>query len=153
VLSAVLGYLRTVQRDEPVLGPIGSRVFVVTAWFFLFVDYGWLSKVHVIALSHFMILVCVSKFLQKRTARDDATFFILSLLLLLVAAVVSGNVVFLPVLVVHMTVGLDALIRWYQAVEQARTLQHNHTIDPSVSTADGYALLPYGWRRIIMASR
>jgi len=146
VLSVVCGWLTTVRRDRPLIGPAAGRVFVVAAFCFLLIEYEWVTSVPaVMALSHFMILVCICKLVQRRTFRDDAQVLVLSMLLLVVAAIVSGNLMFPAVLAVYLTVGLEALIRFHLAVEAARVGQGNRELHPSA--ADGGAEAPGRWAR------
>lgn len=120
VLAVTWGW-RTLSRGRrPLLGPVTSRVFVVGAFSFLIAEYIWLVPIPVVVLSHFMTLVCISKFLQDRTLRDDAQLVVLLLLLLVVAAIVSGNLIFPLVLAVFLTVGLEMMVRFNLMLERAR---------------------------------
>lgn len=139
VIAAVWGWFSTVVRDNPPMGPGASRAFVVIAFCLLIFEYAWLLVIPVLALSHFMTLVCVCKLIQRRTARDDAQLFVLSLLLLVVAAIVSGNLLFPIALVIYLTLGVDALVQFHLALEESRAEQRNRQIagisDPPTASA------------------
>ncbi len=145
VLAVAIGWWTLAYRRRPLLGPATSRVFVLVAFGLLLFEYAWSMKnLPVIALSHFMSLVCASKFLQKGGLRDDAQFAVLCLLLLVVAAIVSGNVVFLAVLLIYLTIGLDLLIRFNLFLEQARADRASAGIGPSGAAAPEEGLPPAG---------
>ncbi len=131
VLAAtLLGWWWGLVRNRPVLGPLASRLFVLGAFLLLPVDLLVFSNmIAVLALSHFMILVCGCKLMQARTLRDDAQVLVLSLLLLVVATIVSDTLLFPAVLAVYLTVGVDGLIQFHQQVEAERARQHNARID------------------------
>ncbi len=128
-LCALIGWQRTVQQDRPLLGPAASRLVVIGAFLLLIFEYFRDSAISVIALSHFMVAVCLTKLLQRRSYRDHAQFFVLVLLLLVVAAIVSGNLLFPIALAVFLTVGLDALIRFHLDIEKTRARHHNRLVD------------------------
>jgi transglutaminase-like putative cysteine protease len=126
-----LGYSRTVRRNEPVLSVVQSRFLVVLAFVFLVSEYLWLSGIPVIALSHFLMLVCMFKLLQPRSLSDEVQLLILPLLLLVVAAIVSGSLLFLAVLILHLFIGVDGLIRLHFVIEAHRTEEANRLISGS----------------------
>jgi len=123
ILAIVVGGWTLARNREPLLGPVLSRAVVLGAFGLLVYEFVWLRSIHVVALSHFMIVVCASKFLQRQTLRDDALFAILCLLLLVVAAIVSGNAIFMIVVLVYVTIGLDLLIRFNLSLERTRAAQ------------------------------
>lgn len=128
-ICALLGYQCTIQHDRPILGWFSSRVAVVGAFAYLLYEYFEASGIAVVALSHFMTLVCASKLIQRRTLRDDTQFLVLCLLMLVVAAIVSGNLLFPLALAVFLTIGLDTLIRLQLTVDRAQAEQSNRTPD------------------------
>jgi protein-glutamine gamma-glutamyltransferase len=136
LLAIGIGWWRSARGLKPWLGPNSSRAFVLAAFGLLLIEYYWLTAIPVLALSHFMILVCASKFLQERTLRDDAQLAVLCLLLLVVAAIVSGNVVFLLVLLAYLSLGLDLLVRFNTSLERARVQRANLAIHPAAATTD-----------------
>ncbi len=143
VLGVLFGWWRTVHQDHPLFGPLGSRIFVVSAFLLLIYEYVWIQMIPVVALSHFMTLVCVCKLLQRRSYRDDAQLFVLSLLMLVVAAIISGNLLFPTALAIYMTVGIDVLLRFHLSLEHARVMERNRQIaalppvDPAASRRGG----------------
>jgi protein-glutamine gamma-glutamyltransferase len=120
VAGAVLGWWRTVRQDRPVLGQVGSRVAVVLAFALMVAECLFQMALPVLALAHFMGIVCVCKLLQRRTLRDHAHLFVLSLLMLVVGAIVSAGLIFPAALAVFLTVGLSGLIRFHLLLEAAR---------------------------------
>ncbi len=118
--GVIVGFVRTVRQDAPVLGPRSGSLFVMAAFAWLLTEYLLLGEVMVLALAHFMLLVCISRLVSRRTMRDHAQLLILLLLLLVVAAIVSGNMLFAIALFVFLTVGTAGLIRFHLAYEQAR---------------------------------
>jgi transglutaminase-like putative cysteine protease len=128
VLAVAIGCWREARNRKPLLGPISSRVFVLAAFGLLLYEYLWRMTIPVLALAHFMILVCVSKFLQERSLRDDAQLLVLCLLLLVVASIVSGSVIFLVVLVVYLSLGLDLLARFSMSLERAYVRRANRAV-------------------------
>lgn len=135
VLAAIVGWWFTVRRDRPIMGPWMVVCYVVGAFLFLVYEALWIGMIPVLAISHFMTLVCVGKFLQRRTVRDDAQVFVLAFLLLVVASIVSGNVLFMLILALYLTVGIDALIRFHLAVERLRAAEHNAALAVSVASS------------------
>lgn len=132
-VAALVGWQRTVRSDRPLLSTAGTQIYVVLAFAMLVMEYVWFVAIPVMALSHFMALVCISKFLQRRSLRDDAQLMILTLLLLVVSAIVSGNLMFPLILLVFLTVGIDQLIRFHRALERSRVDQANaalHGVQP-----------------------
>lgn len=135
LLAIGIGAWRAARDRGPLLGPVGSRLFVLLAFALLLIEYEWRGVIPVVALSHFMVLVCASKFLQEHTLRDDAQFAVLCLLLLVVAAIVSGSIVFLLVLVAYLSLGLDVLLRFNASLERARVQRANAAIFPAAGAA------------------
>ncbi len=129
-LACVLGWVFTVRRDRPLMSQNLSRAFVVVSFLFLVYEYFYMAEIPILALSHFMLLVCSCKLLERRTLRDDAQILILALLLLVVTSIVSGNVLYMIVLAVFMTVGVDALMRWYLGSQQQSSARRLIGIDP-----------------------
>ena len=68
VIAALIGWHRTIQQDRPLLGAFGTRAVVIAAFTYLVYEYFRVAAISVVALSHFMILVCSTKLLQRRTA-------------------------------------------------------------------------------------
>jgi len=89
-----------------------------------------LQHIAVITLAHFMMLVCLGKWLQHRTLRDDAQVFILCSLLTVVVAIVSDDAMFPVLLLVYLTIGLDVLIRLHLELEQAHIRRLNEKAQP-----------------------
>lgn len=71
----------------------------------------------IVALSHFLVLLCCCKFFELRTARDCGVVLTIALLLLVVGGLVSAHVVFAVVLVLSMTFGTLWGIAFHQARE------------------------------------
>lgn len=124
-LAVPAGWYTTVRKNRPILKPLSSRIFVVSAFLFLLVDDYLLETAAVLALSHFMEFVCISKLLQARGIRDHAQMLILLLLLLAVSAIVTGSLLFPVALVAYLTIGLDALMRFHLELERLRVEQRN----------------------------
>lgn len=129
-LSVVMGWYFTVRHDRPLMTERSSRLFVLAAFVYLIHEYFYQAGIPVLALAHFMLLVCGCKFLERRALRDDAQVLILALLLLVVTSIVSGNVIYSLVLVLFMTIGVDALIRLHLASQRAHALRRNSLIRP-----------------------
>lgn len=127
-LAVLMGWYFTVRHDRPLMSELASRLFVLAAFLLLIYEYFYEEGVPVLALAHFMLLVCACKFLEKRTLRDDAQVLVLTLLLLVVTSIVSGNVIYPVVLVLYMTVGLDALIRVHTSSQRAHALRSNEEV-------------------------
>ena len=122
-------------RRAPILGPRAGGAIVLVAFGVLVLELAVLGSIPVMALSHFLICVCISRLLQGQTVREQGQFLVLCLLLLMVVSIVSGDLLFPFVLMVYLTVGLAALVRLQLAVEQSRVDRHNRRVD-------GDALLP-----------
>lgn len=116
LVASGLGWWFVVRRHLILLGPGASRALAVAAFLFLILEYAWLNAIPVVALSHFMILVCACKLLGHQTLRDQSQVFVLCLLLLVVAAIVSGNILFPAVLLVYLGVAFTrssgSISRW-----------------------------------------
>lgn len=122
-------YVSMRKRSRPLLGPTAGKVFVLFAFVVLMLEYIWIDRIPtVLALSHFMILVCVGKLMQERSLRDDAQVLVLELLLLVVAAIVSGSLLFPAVLAVFLTLGLHTVVRCHMLIEADRTAQRNRRL-------------------------
>lgn len=133
VVAALLGAWTQRRGDRPLMPAWLTRVFIIGAFGLLLVEYFILRLIPVLALSHFMMLVCASKLVQRQKLRDQAQVYVLCLLLLVVAAIVSGNLLFPLVLLVYLAVGLRGLIQLHLAMEQQRTEQANRRIVPERS--------------------
>jgi len=144
VLSVLLGAWTTARRAKPLLGPLGAKVYVLAACGLLTVEYAWLGRTPVLALSHFMILVCASKLLQRRLPRDDTQIIVLTLLVLAVASIVSSHPLFPIALAVHLTVGLNAIMQHHLRAEAARAEARNRAIHPLPPSGEIQAGGPYG---------
>ncbi len=130
VLGACLvGWWTVIRRNAPLLNRVAGAGFIIAAFILLLFEYFGLDVIPIIALAHFMILVCVCKLLQQQTYRDQAQVFVLSLLLLIVAAIVSGDLLFPVVLLVYLTVGFHAFLQFHVVSEQHRLRRHNLGID------------------------
>jgi hypothetical protein len=128
-LALIAGWFTTIHRRRPWIGERAGNVIALGALALLLLECRWLGETPaVMGLSHFMILVCASKMLQRRTARDHAQVLVLSLLLLTVAAIVSGNLWFPLTLAIYLTVGLGALMRYHLYLEEQRQRRHNARI-------------------------
>ncbi len=68
------------------------------------------ESVPVLALAHFMILLCSCKFLELRTNRDIGLVAVIAFLVLVIGALVSGSLLFGVVLAFDLTVGVAWLI-------------------------------------------
>ncbi len=131
--AAAYGSLRF--RSRPPLTVEGGRVLGLLAFGYLIVEWGWLiATPAVMALSHFMLLVCVTKWLQPRNYRDDAMVLSLLLLLLVVGAIVGGNLMFPLVLAIYATIGCRRLIAYHLDREAARANQRNARITGASQT-------------------
>jgi protein-glutamine gamma-glutamyltransferase len=139
-VSGVVAWGSLAYRSRPLLSARGGQVFALAAFGVLLAEWGWIISVPtVIALSHFMILICISKWLVPRTRRDDAMMLILLLLLLVVGAIVGGNLVFPLVLTIYMIVGYRYMIGYHLDREAARAGLRNAQIQgvpPSDSPMD-----------------
>ncbi|HSW46236.1 MAG TPA: DUF3488 and DUF4129 domain-containing transglutaminase family protein [Phycisphaerae bacterium] len=126
VLAAVgAGAFALWMRRYPLLGPRVGYVTIIAAFGLLLIELFESGSAPVMALSHFLILVCVCRLLQDQTPRDQAQFYVLTLLLLIVAAIVSGNLLFPVVLALYLTVGIRSFIQLHLAIESARVSRHN----------------------------
>ncbi len=150
--GVLVGWLTTVHRDRPLIGPIMSRLFIIAAFVFLVFEYSWLIAIPVVALSHFMILVCICKLLQKRTLRDDAQVFVLTLLLLVVVAIVSGNLLFPAAVTIFLIFGIDGLIRFFLRVESERIEAKNRAIHPLPSVEPAGDALAHPLRGTVLTA-
>jgi protein-glutamine gamma-glutamyltransferase len=129
LIGGMIGYWSLARRSRPLLSTEGGLVFGLAAFGLLIVEWGWLINTPtVMALSHFMILIAISKWLQPRTRRDDAMMLVLLLLLLVVGAIVGGNLMFPVVLAAYMIVGLQSLIRYHVDRQSARVHLRNALI-------------------------
>ncbi len=134
-IAAVLGYLRTVRRDRPLLGERGVRLWACSAFAWMLIEAGLLGTMHLLALSHFLGLIGTAKLLQRRGLRDDGQLLVVSLLMGIVAAIVSGSALFAILPAVLLTLGVDALIRFVADVERARAAPVSSPGSPSWSSA------------------
>lgn len=126
LVGGAIGYWIAARGRRPPLSAQSARIFGMVAFGILLIEWGWFIHVPtVMALSHFMILICVSKWLQSRTHRDDAMMIILLLLLLVVGAIVGGNLVFPIVLTAYLVIGCRYLIRHHLYRGSARASLYN----------------------------
>lgn len=126
-LALTLWQRRTGRRA--VLSARLARGFVLIAFASLIIE-STMDGPIVMALSHFMTLVVVIKWLQAPSARDEGLALILLLLLLAVAAIVSGSLLFPLVLAVYLLLGPLCLFRHLLDREAERTLSRNRQIVP-----------------------
>ncbi|NLX21664.1 MAG: DUF3488 domain-containing transglutaminase family protein [Phycisphaerae bacterium] len=126
--AGLVGWWTVVRRRAPLLNRTAGAVFIIASFGLLLLEYLWLDVIPIIALAHFMILVCVCKLLQQQNYRDQAQVFVLCLLLLIVAAIVSGDIIFPLVLLVYLTVGFHAFLQFHAVMEQYRVRRHNQTV-------------------------
>lgn len=137
LLALLVGWYSTVRKARPWVRPFYARLLIITAFAALVLEYFWSSTVPVLALSHFMILVCACKLMGERTLRDHTQILVLSLLLLVVSAIVSEHVLFLVVLLVYLGAGITGLIGFHLLVERSRVETGNARIGRTASpTAD-----------------
>jgi len=102
-----------------------AKMAILAAFVFMLFDWLWISTIGVVALSHFMILVCAVKLCSHQTVRDQSLVFVLLLILLMVASLVSGHFLFVLVLGMYLVVGLHGLVRLHLSVEAARAERRN----------------------------
>jgi transglutaminase-like putative cysteine protease len=112
-----------------------GRVVVVIAFAYLLVEFAVFDVVLVMALSHFMMAVCMAKLLQPPSLRDDVQFQVLCLLLLVVAGIVSGDVVFAVALVLVLATSIPVFIRIHVTSEMASVSQKLLTAVPLAGVA------------------
>ncbi|HOA74824.1 MAG TPA: transglutaminaseTgpA domain-containing protein [Phycisphaerae bacterium] len=121
VCAGLLGPFTSARlRPTPLLERL-SQLIVVLAFGFLLHEYLQQDVILIMALSHFLITVCVVRLLLPRSLREETHVIVLSLVLLVVGAIVSGNVLFAVALVVSLVLGLGRLIRLHVAAEVSRT--------------------------------
>jgi transglutaminase-like putative cysteine protease len=125
VLAVVLGRSSYHIGRRAALSSGVARVAIILAFVFLCFEYFWAPTIPILALAHFMMVVCFCRLMQRRTPREHAQILVLALLLLVIAAIVSDHVVFLIVLTVFVTVGMRALLRFHLLVESCRTQYRN----------------------------
>lgn len=128
VLGAAWGWRTRIRGKGASLSGRAGRWLIIASFCWLVIEYFYIVTIPVLALSHFMIIVCAVKLAQGPALRDDAQVYVLTLLLLVVAAIVSGNVMFPAVLLVYLLVGLGSLARFHLDIEHARTRIHNLAI-------------------------
>ncbi len=116
------------RRRRALLNNRASYVIVIAAFVFMILELSLLGGIPVLALSHFLILVCLCLLLQEQRVRDQGQFFVLCLLLLVVASIVSADLLFPFVLALFLSVGLGTLVRFHLLLERARTEQHNQAV-------------------------
>lgn len=120
--SGVAGLWSLLYRGHPLLSVSTALILGVVAFVFLIVEWGWRFSVPtVLALAHFMILICITKWLQSRTHRDDAMLLILLLLLLVVGGIVGGSLLFPLVLAIYAIAGCQRFIAHYLENEAIRS--------------------------------
>lgn len=144
-VMAALGYLMTVRRVLPAVGPQLGQVSVVAAFALSMVEFSKFGEVLVVALSHFLITYCMIKLLQKRQLRDDVLVQVLCLLLLVVAAIVSGDVMFAVAMIVVLSVALPVFMRVHVHAEL-------DSVSQQVRFKEGAALWRFRPPRIPQAS-
>jgi len=133
LIGGAIGYWSLARRSRPLLSAEGGLVLGLAAFGVLVVEWGWFIHIPtVMALSHFMILIAISKWLQPRTQRDDAMMLVLLLLLLVVGAIVGGNLMFPLVLGAYLLIGLRSLIRFHLDRQSARVHLRNALIQGAV---------------------
>jgi len=125
VLAVIFGRFTLDPGSRTFVSPLMTRVAIILAFVFLFFAYFWGPTIPIMALSHFMTIVCCCRLLQRRTPRDHAQILVLSLLLLVIAAIVNDHIAFPVVLAVFVTVGMRALLRFHLLVESYRTQYRN----------------------------
>jgi len=124
--SGVAGLWSLLYRGRPLLSAHTALVLGVVAFVFLIIEWGWRFSVPtVLALAHFMILICITKWLQWRTHRDDAMLLILLLLLLVVGGIVGGSLLFPLVLAVYAIAGCQRFITHHLESEAAWSDRRN----------------------------
>lgn len=120
--AGAAGLWSLTYRGRPFLSVNSARILGMVAFGFLIIEWGWrISVPTVLALSHFMTLICVTQWLQPRSHRDDAMMLILLLLLLVVGGIVGGSLLFPLVLVVYAVAGSRRFITYYLEGEAARS--------------------------------
>lgn len=138
--GTAMAYWSLARKSKPLLSVQTGQVAALAAFGFLIVEltsFYWVPTV--MKLSHFMILICIGKWLQPRTCRDDAMVLILLLLLLVVGAIVGGNLMFPAVLTLYMIVGYRLLVGHHLDQESARTRLRNAHIQGVEPAADSAA--------------
>ena len=125
IAAVVTAAWRRLAGKPPLVSRSMGYKVVLTAFAFLVVEMTLLGGIPVMALSHFLVLVCVTWLLQAQAVREQGQYFILCLLLLVVTSIVSGDLLFPFVLAVFLLVGLHVLVRFHLVVEQSRTERHN----------------------------
>ena len=149
ILGVIAAAWTTVRHRPPPLGPLAGKLSVLAACVAIIAEWAWLDQLPaVLTLSHFMILVCVSKLLQQRAPRDDVQVIVLTLLVLAVASIVSSDASFAVVLTVYVAVALNAIIRHHLRVEALRATAGNRLIHARAAAARGPAGASYGGRLI-----
>lgn len=124
--AIVTSAYRHLARRPPLLTVRMSHGIVLAAFAVLLIEMGVLGGIPVVALSHFLILVCACRLMQEQSIREQGQYFVLCLLLLVVVAIVSGDILFPFVVLTFSVVGLNALVRFHLSVEQRRAERHNH---------------------------
>lgn len=127
VLAVVFGRFTLDPGGRTLVSPLMTRTAIILAFVFLFFEYFWGPTIPIMALSHFMTIVCCCRLLQRRTPRDHAQVLVLALLLLVIAAIVNDHIAFPVVLVVFVTIGMRALLRFHLLVESYR-MQYRNTL-------------------------
>ncbi|MBI4579440.1 MAG: DUF3488 domain-containing protein [Planctomycetes bacterium] len=123
LLAVIVGAAWAIRGRRPPIGPRLAYAIIVMAFVGLIAEYLALQAVLVMALSHFMMIVCMTKLLQVRSLRDDVQVLVLCLLLLVVGGIVSGDAVFAVALVFVMAAAVPALIRMHMLAELGRVTQ------------------------------
>ncbi len=113
------------RRRAPLIDSRLSQAAVLAAFLFLVFDRMWITTISVMALAHFMIVVCAILLMTDQNTRTQGMVFVLLLILLMVASLVSGHFLFGLVLVVYVVVGLHAFVRLHLAIETQRTRREN----------------------------
>lgn len=129
-LASVLGgavALLVSRRARPwLIGPRLAQVVIVLAFAYLIFEYVYLDRILVMSLAHFLVTVCIVRLLQPRSPREEAQIVVLCLMLLVVAAIISGNVLFVIALFVTVTVGVSRLMRLHLLAEANGTAVARH---------------------------
>lgn len=89
---------------------IFMRGIVLCALAYSTLEIGVMRQVPVIALGHFVTLLCAAKMLDLNSARDRTVVVTIAMLLMVIGAMVSGSVIFGVVLLAYLTIGVWWLV-------------------------------------------